>query len=410
MASADGGHNFAAISDDLTGRFTRLRASSPSVAYAWGRAGALARTTDGGEKWSSLTPPSGADLVDVSFPSTNDGYALDVQGSLMRTDDGGQRWRLLDIGTYLKPRAVLALDSTDVLLVGSRGLRRSDNGGFRFGRVRQELVAKLALVDGGTASGLVYAYGPRALVVSADRGVTWRAATLPKWGKNLVRVDFVTDSTAYALTRNGRVWKTVDQARHWHEISAIGTGLGTDLAFSDPANGYVAISQFGNDQHGYVMRTSDGGSTWRPQLLERARVRRGALAAPGPLAGFAISDVDHLLATSTGGDVGERSSVELSVRRRRPGKPGVIALSGRLTPARGGETVVVSKREIDEHWLLAEVTVSSSGHFTVFTQVTRPTQFVAQWSGDDTRAGAGSPLLTVNVAQTPPNPKAKPKR
>jgi hypothetical protein len=105
----------------------------------------------------------------------------------------------------------------------------------------------------------------------------------------------------------------------------------------------------------------------------------------------------HLLATETGGDIGARSRLTLSIRRRRPGQPGVIALSGTLTPARGGETVVVSKREVDKHWLLREVTVSSSGHFTVFSDVTTTTQFVAQWSGDDRLAGAGSPLVTVRV-------------
>jgi len=409
VASSDGGHNFSTVSGDLAGRFTGLRASSPLVAYALGRAGAMARTVDGGREWSPLAAPSAGNLVDLSFPTGDRGFALDDRGRLTRTDDGGQSWRLLDTGTYLEPRAVLALDVNRVLLVGPRGVRRSVNGGASFNRVRQKLVAKLSLGAGGAASGLVFAYGAKALVVSLDGGETWRAAKLPKYGKNFVKVDFVTDSVAYALTRNGRVWKTVNRGLVWSELPAIGTQLGTDLEFSDADNGYVALRQFGDNHYGYVMRTSDGGLTWRPQLVDQARIGAGALAAPGAQVAFAISGSDHLLATDDGGDAGERSELTLSIKRRRPGQPGVIALSGTLTPAHGGETVVVSKREADEHWQLHEVTVSGSGHFTQFARVTTTTQFVAQWSGDDTRAGAGSPLLIVPVTEKPAKPTAHPR-
>jgi photosystem II stability/assembly factor-like uncharacterized protein len=398
VASSDGGHNFSSVGGELAGAFTRLRASSPLVAYALGQAGTLARTIDGGKGWSPLAPPAAGELLDVSFPTTDRGYALDRQGAVMRTDDGGASWHLLDIGTYLRPRAVLALDTGHVLLVGPRGLRRSETAGANFARVRDRTVATSKLRAAGKAGRLVFAFGPLRLVVSLDGGQTWQAANLPRPGKALVKADFVTESVAYALTRDGRLWKTVNRGGSWRELPALGSEVGTDLAFSDLNNGYVAVSQFGDNSYGYVMRTSDGGLTWRPQLIDRARIRPGALAAPGAQAGFAISGTNHLLATENGGDVGERSQISLSVRRRRPGRPGVIALSGTLTPALGGETVVVSERKGQErHWLFRYVTVSASGRFTVFANVTKTTRFVAQWSGDDTRAGAGSALLTVRI-------------
>ena len=134
----------------------------------------------------------------------------------------------------------------------------------------------------------------------------------------------------------------------------------------------------------------------------------GALDAQGPLAAFAVSNLNHLLATQTGGNVGQRSSIKLSIRRRRPGKPGVLAVRGTLTPAHGGETVVVAKREQGGHWRVREVTVSSSGRFTPFPYATRTTRMVAQWSGDDIRAGAGSRVLLVDVGQKVRRKGAKP--
>ena len=82
------------------------------------------------------------------------------------------------------------------------------------------------------------------------------------------------------------------------------------------------------------------------------------------------------------------------------GKPGVIAITGTLSPARGGETIVVSKRAgRSSHWLYQNVTVASSGRFSVFTQVTRTTAFVAQWAGDDQRVGAGTPALEIGIGK-----------
>jgi hypothetical protein len=78
----------------------------------------------------------------------------------------------------------------------------------------------------------------------------------------------------------------------------------------------------------------------------------------------------------------------------------VIAINGTLTPAGGGETVLVSKREgRSSRWQFREVTVSSSGRFTVFTTLTKTTDFVAQWSGDDEHGGAGTPVVTVGVGR-----------
>jgi hypothetical protein len=90
----------------------------------------------------------------------------------------------------------------------------------------------------------------------------------------------------------------------------------------------------------------------------------------------------------------------LSVTRARPGRPGVIAINGTLAPAEGGETVVVSERVgRSSRWLFRTFTASSTGRFTVFANLTRTTRFVAQWSGDDERAGAGTNVLTVGVGK-----------
>ena len=46
--------------------------------------------------------------------------------------------------------------------------------------------------------------------------------------------------------RDGRAWRTGDGARHWHELAALGTEIGSDLAFGSSADGYVAVREFGD--------------------------------------------------------------------------------------------------------------------------------------------------------------------
>jgi photosystem II stability/assembly factor-like uncharacterized protein len=221
---------------------------------------------------------------------------------------------------------------------------------------------------------------------------------LPKPGESLVKVDFPTPRLGFALTNDGRVWKTRTSGRRWREILSTGTELGRDLAFSDVNHGYVAVREFGSDRAGYLMRTSDGGTTWRAQLVDGRPILTGGLAAPGDLTGLAVSAAGDLLATDTGGDMGQRSDLRLTIKRARPGLPGVVALKVRLTPAEGDETVVVSERVLgSDRWEYGEFQVPANGVRSVFVTVNKTTLFVAQWAGDDTRAGAGSHVVRVGV-------------
>ena len=400
VVSYDQGQTFSAVGGDLGGGFTKLRVTSPPEAYAFGSEGALARTQDAGRSWEDLEAPTADRLVDVSFVPGGPGFLLDAAGRLFRTDDGGLNWRPLNTGLFAVPRAVLALPSGRVLLAGPKGLLRSLNGGATFERVRQRAVAEAELGRVDFAGRLVYAYGPRVIVVSPDGGQTWRRTQLPPSPSGVRRVDFVTERLGYALTRDGRVWKTHTRGHKWREVLSVGTNVITDLAFSDVSHGYLSMSNFGGDHSGYLLRTSDAGMTWRAQLVDSRPILTNGLVAPADHTGLALARGDHLLATDTGGDLGERSDLTLTAHRERPGEPGVVKLAGRLTPAKGGERIVVSKRYIGQtRWFFRIEHAASNGSFTVFSNVSRTAFFVAQWNGDDEDVGAGSRVLRLGVGQ-----------
>ena len=70
---------------------------------------------------------------------------------------------------------------------------------------------------------------------------------------------------------------------------------------------------------------------------------------------------------------------------------------GKLSPPEGGEEIVVASRKAsDPNWKEDTVTAASNGKFTAKFKVKKKKVFVvAQWSGDDERAGTGSKLLVL---------------
>ena len=403
VLSDDGGALFSRVGGRVAGTFDRLQATSSATAYAYGRGGSLARTTNGGRSWDDLGAATSDAVVSVSFPRPATGFALDAVGELLRTDNAGLSWRILNTGAATPPRAVLALDPRRVLLVGPTGIRRSSTGGQTFAPVPQRSVRGAALDRVDRAGRALFASGPRAIFVSTTGGRRWTRVRRPARSA-IVKLDFVTPRIGFALLGDGRLMRTRDRGRRWSELPALGTEVGTDLAFSDPRHGYVTVGEFGDDDSGYVMATSDGGRSWRPQLVDSAELRPDALAAPSATSAFVLAGADHLFATHRGGDLGSPSTLTLSVARRG-GSRTLREIRGRLRPARGGEQVVVSLRRAGSRaWLFATVTAASDGTFTVVDDVRRSTVYVAQWRGDDVHRGDGSPLLTVRPSRRAPGP------
>ena len=101
------------------------------------------------------------------------------------------------------------------------------------------------------------------------------------------------------LGQDGQVFKTRNGGRRWADLSGVGSDDATGMAFSSESRGYLTLSGFGEDSSGYVLRTTDGGRTWRPQLVSSETPRAEGLAATGaerrlPARGLERAAVHHL--------------------------------------------------------------------------------------------------------------------
>ncbi len=393
----DSGATWRPVGKRLSPTFQRIRALSGSVVFATGPSGALARSDDGGVTWSEVGVSTSEDVIDVSFIDEETGYVLDAAGTLLRTDNAGESWQILNTGTAARPQAVLALGTQTVLLVGPKGVLRSTDGGSTFTRIRGRLLNRSKLFNVDRGGGSVFVYGSKNILVSTTAGRTWQKVRLPR--KTLIQaVDFVSARTGFALGQDGQVYKTRDRGDHWLDLSGVGNDDATGLSFSTTSAGFLTLKRFDSEPGGYVLRTTDGGRTWRPQLVGTDEPSPDGLVATGSNSAFLLADSRALLFTTSGGDRGDPSKVTLRTSRRTVRRRAVIRITGRVSGAKGGATVVVSRRERGERgWVSLTATVASNGTFTTNWKLVKTAAFVAQWAGDENSAGDGSVPLVVRA-------------
>jgi photosystem II stability/assembly factor-like uncharacterized protein len=257
-------------------------------------------------------------------------------------------------------------------------------------------VRRSKLFGADSAGGRLFAYGSKVMLSSGDGGRHWSKVRMPRKAL-LAEVDFATARSGFALGQNGRLWSTRDRGEHWRDRPGIGSDDGVGMSFSDRRHGYVVLSRFGDDSRGYVLRTSDGGRTWRPQLLTGNPISPdGISAAPGGT-DLALSNGTSLLFTDRGGDSGEHST--LGIKAPRTARRGARTLvTGRVAGAAPGTDVLVSRRQRGENvWDFQVATVRANGRFTTAWRLGKTATFVAQWPGDGDQSGDGSAPRSVRV-------------
>ena len=391
VISDDGGETWRVVGGRLTEAFTVVEAATDRAAYAGGLAGALARTTDAGQTWANVSPPTSLAIRAVAAPTASRLFVLAQDGTLQRSDNGGASYRLLNTGTPVGARDLVATDADHVVVIGARGIRRSINGGETFSAVSDRDLRDAGLFGSDTAGSGIFAFGSRRLLYSPNGGLTWRRLRAPS--KTRIRdVSFGTTQTGYLLDWSDRLWRTANAGRTWRYLVSTGRGM-TEVDFADGRSGFVAVPSDGAIVHGFVLRTTDGGASWRPQLVSPSSVNDLDLAGG---TAYALAGTNALYATTSGGDVGASRTLRITTRGRRISRPATITVNGRLSSATAGEEATVWMRQSGK-WSRRVATVASNGTFVTRWRVASRAVFVAHARGTADHAGAGTKPLVVEV-------------
>lgn len=398
VSTDDTGATWAQINGGVAGEYNRLSVASINNAVISGKNGALARSTDGGRSWRAVNVSTSAEVLDAAFVGVSRGYVLDSLGAVLRTDNAGSSWRFLDTGTTARAKDLHVVNDSTLLLVGPKGVSRSTDAGETFAPTGNRAFRRLALNKLDVAGGALFAYGTKIVVVTKNNGGKWVRVKTPKRLRAIRSLDMVSAKVGYLLDGSNELWLTTTAGKKWVRIETTGAGGVSSMAFGDRLNGYLTSTD------GRVLMTSNGGKTWSRQypFYDQNSSRATLLAAPSAKSAFMlVSGTNRVFATTTAGTFGKASSLTIKSSSKRVRKKTVIKVTGKLSPAIGGERVTVLARAVGAkggtRWTSQERTVSASGTFTTSWRVSKPTIFIARWSGDAARDGAGATAVKVLI-------------
>lgn len=280
--------------------------SNPSFAYAATSAGILT-TRDGGEHWTLAAAVSTTHLaVAPSKPTTV--YAAGESGQVLISTDGALSWTQASSGLPGGGRASdLAVHPNSELTVfasSSTEVFRSSDGGATWSP------ASAGLPDPANARivALAFDFGhpPRLLAVvqdqsgqqsdlfrSTDLGATWSAAFHQAGYRFLSTVAVSrTDPTRIYLGTSQTVFRSSDDGATWSQLGIpVSTNVSIAALITDPNDAEVVYA--GVSGGPAVLRSDDGGTTWRPSSRGLAATSVQALTL-GPAPDFTL----HALAQS----------------------------------------------------------------------------------------------------------------
>ncbi len=230
------------------------------VGWVAGTFGTLMKTMDGGNTWVGVKIDDSR-FSDVDFTAADRGWAVGKDGAFYKTNDGGESWERV-ISSGFPPdedfSRVVFFNDTLGYVLGYKGVYRTADGG-----------------DSWVNNWLPV--------------VPYRGA----WGMSFVngRVGFLLGSR-WLDDDPVMIYKTLDGAKTWHPVEGSRTSIlrtiGT-IYFIDENTGWAG--------GGVIMKTEDGGMTWRTQL-EPAVVREFYFV--NCMYGFAVGG-DKILKTTDGG-------------------------------------------------------------------------------------------------------------
>jgi photosystem II stability/assembly factor-like uncharacterized protein len=302
----------------------RLDVKVGYIASWTGSGPVLARTTDGGSTWQTLTVPA-AHLTSLRFVDVNVGWAggfiprempgiacqqapptasSPCYGAVLRTQDGGATWQksllVPDFGTYgdsvLQVQAIDGQVAWALVLActpstqprGPLGcpteVRHTVDGGRTWSTEATGYIAAIRFAtpaDGWSAT--VNPDGSSDIKTTLDGGLTWTPHLRTTSG-SVVGLDAADRSTAWVMTQDGgycsattcdryELFRTTDGGSSWSSLGNPKTTAGGDCwgghlvgpLFTSHGVGWLAENTGAGGARATtgLLTTADGGVTWR---------------------------------------------------------------------------------------------------------------------------------------------------
>ena len=307
--TADGGRTWSALGETLSGPIA-IDPQAPSTLYLGTTTDGIVKTVDGGKTWRPAD--SGIVASEVLSTATDPRdtrivYAGTYRG-LFRSGDRGRTWKALKLGLTVEAVAVDPANTAHLLASGSRGILISTNRGRTWSKAAGSRTNRVsAIVFDPHHPGTVFAAAWGAGVIrSSDGGITWdRTARRPAFF-GTIAVDPLGSGTLYG-NFNGALLRSTDggSSWKWSFFPSIGAIMGV-LAIdpSDPQTLYASIGDASSRlRPSHLAKSIDGGKHWRFLKSGTHQIDVAALAIDprDPNTMYAATQFQGVLRTTDGG-------------------------------------------------------------------------------------------------------------
>ncbi|MBX7222524.1 MAG: IPT/TIG domain-containing protein [Blastocatellia bacterium] len=229
-------------------------------------AGGVAKSTDGGQSWATLTLPGRYNIFSLAIHPTNPNLILAGGEITYRSTDGGASWAQdLSHLNYSVSGFAFAKSAPDVVFatIPQVGILKSTNAGATWttantGLPAQKLVDGIAIDPHDANRVFVGTYDGK-MFRSTDGGANWNllasfpSASLPAG----ILVDPRQPETLFIGFRNNGIYKSINGGASWSWVSAAAFTYTNSLTFA-PDNPDVIYETAGTQ----VFRSLNGGLNW----------------------------------------------------------------------------------------------------------------------------------------------------
>lgn len=234
------------------------------------------------------------DLMDVHFTTDRKGYVCGLAGTLVRTVNQGANWTTIPTGTTANLNGLYATSDSTAFVCGDNGtiLKVLNNTVISSQSIAAVNLNKIHF----TSSTIGYVVGNTgAIYKTTDAGTTWSPLTIATTA-DLTALDFTSSTHGVISAFGGAVFVTNDAGATWTAAVTNVTGNLVSIAFVNDLEGYSCGTNF-------VIRTTNGGLTWKPT---QSTVRR--VQFPEKQTGYALGS-GLFYKTTNGGNEWESSRI-----------------------------------------------------------------------------------------------------
>lgn len=232
------------------------------------------RSTDGGARWSLISPPESTEIHEVQSvaidPSDPNVIYAGTWHLPWKTTDGGEHWENIKDGI---------IDDSDVFSIivdpqrpqivyasACSGIYKSDDAGSLFHKVQgipSSARRTRVLMQDPNDSNVVFAGTTEGLFRSNDAGRSWTRTTGPEIVVNDVEVDRADSKHVLLATNRGGVLASDDGGDTFHSSNAgFSARQITAMQRDREQGGTVLVGVVNDKEWGGVFRSEDGGLSW----------------------------------------------------------------------------------------------------------------------------------------------------